>query len=50
MGRAENAQEVVSKVIIVLAPLLFGAGIKGKLLDAKWNPKYNFVNWCRIDV
>lgn len=34
MGRAENAHEVVSKARIVLAPLRFGAGIKGKLLEA----------------
>ena len=34
MGRADNAQEVVSKARVVLAPLRFGAGIKGKLLEA----------------
>ena len=34
MGRAENAHEVVSKARVVLAPLRFGAGIKGKLLEA----------------
>jgi glycosyltransferase involved in cell wall biosynthesis len=34
LGRADNAQEVVSKARIVLAPLRFGAGIKGKLLEA----------------
>ncbi|PRZ21112.1 glycosyltransferase [Flavobacterium granuli] len=33
-GRAENAQEVVQKTRMVLAPLRFGAGIKGKLLEA----------------
>ena len=33
-GRAENAQEVVRNARIVLAPLRFGAGIKGKLLEA----------------
>ena len=33
-GRAENANEVVLKARIVLAPLRFGAGIKGKLLEA----------------
>ncbi|MEN9909239.1 MAG: hypothetical protein RLZZ540_2388 [Bacteroidota bacterium] len=33
-GRAENAQEVVQKARLVLAPLRFGAGIKGKLLEA----------------
>ena len=34
LGRAENAQDVVSKARVVLAPLRFGAGIKGKLLEA----------------
>ena len=34
MGRAENAYKVVSKARLVLAPLRFGAGIKGKLLEA----------------
>ncbi|GGA84295.1 glycosyl transferase [Flavobacterium palustre] len=34
LGRAENAQEVVQKARVVLAPLRFGAGIKGKLLEA----------------
>lgn len=33
-GRAENANEVVLKAQVVLAPLRFGAGIKGKLLEA----------------
>jgi hypothetical protein len=33
-GRAENANEVVQKARVVLAPLRFGAGIKGKLLEA----------------
>lgn len=33
-GRAENAKEVVEKARVVLAPLCFGAGIKGKLLEA----------------
>ena len=33
-GRAENASEVVEKARVVLAPLRFGAGIKGKLLEA----------------
>ena len=33
-GRAESAQEVISKARVVLAPLRFGAGIKGKLLEA----------------
>jgi glycosyltransferase involved in cell wall biosynthesis len=34
MGRANDAQEVVCKARVVLAPLRFGAGIKGKLLEA----------------
>jgi glycosyltransferase involved in cell wall biosynthesis len=34
MGRADNAPEVVQKARIVLAPLRFGAGIKGKLVEA----------------
>ena len=34
MGRAADAQEVVKQSRVVLAPLRFGAGIKGKLLEA----------------
>ena len=34
MGRANDAQEVVRNAKVVLAPLRFGAGIKGKLLEA----------------
>ena len=34
MGRAESVVDVMSKSRICLAPLRFGAGIKGKLLDA----------------
>jgi len=34
MGRADDAQEVVRKARVVLAPLRFGAGIKGKLIEA----------------
>lgn len=34
MGRAINALNVVKNARIVLAPLRFGAGIKGKLLEA----------------
>nr|WP_315150852.1 glycosyltransferase [uncultured Flavobacterium sp.] len=34
MGRADDAQEVVKKARVVLAPLRFGAGIKGKLVEA----------------
>lgn len=34
MGRANDAHEVVRNSRVVLAPLRFGAGIKGKLLEA----------------
>jgi glycosyltransferase involved in cell wall biosynthesis len=34
MGRAADAQEVVKSARVVLAPLRFGAGLKGKLLEA----------------
>lgn len=33
-GRAESAPEVMSKHRIVLAPIKFGAGLKGKFIDA----------------
>ena len=33
-GRAENALEVIQNAKVLLAPLRFGAGLKGKLLDA----------------
>lgn len=33
-GRAEDANEVVEKARVVLAPIRFGAGLKGKLLEA----------------
>lgn len=33
-GRAAKAQEVVSNARVVLAPLRFGAGVKGKLIEA----------------
>jgi hypothetical protein len=34
MGRAADAKEVISFAKVLLAPLRFGAGIKGKLLEA----------------
>ncbi|MGE8339710.1 MAG: glycosyltransferase [Flavobacterium sp.] len=34
MGRTEDANEVVKKARVVLAPIRFGAGLKGKLLEA----------------
>lgn len=33
-GRANSAQDVISKARVLLAPLRFGAGLKGKLLEA----------------
>lgn len=33
-GRAKNAKEVISKAKVLLAPLRFGAGLKGKFIDA----------------
>lgn len=33
-GRAASAQEVISKARILLAPLRYGAGLKGKFIDA----------------
>lgn len=34
MGRAETSGEVIASARVLLAPLRFGAGIKGKLLEA----------------
>jgi glycosyltransferase involved in cell wall biosynthesis len=34
LGRADDAETVISNARVVLAPLRFGAGIKGKLLEA----------------
>ena len=33
-GRAENAEEVMSEAKVCLSPLRFGAGLKGKFIDA----------------
>ena len=33
-GRAEDAHEVISNARVLLAPLRFGAGLKGKFIDA----------------
>ncbi|ORU94298.1 MAG: glycosyltransferase [Cycloclasticus sp. symbiont of Bathymodiolus heckerae] len=33
-GRADNVQEVMEKARVCLAPIRFGAGLKGKLLEA----------------
>ena len=35
-GRAENAHEVIGKARVCLAPLRFGAGLKGKLIDSMY--------------
>ncbi|MDY7396485.1 glycosyltransferase family 4 protein [Aureibaculum sp. 2210JD6-5] len=37
MGRAEDAHKVISKAKVLLAPLQFGAGLKGKFIDAMLN-------------
>jgi glycosyltransferase involved in cell wall biosynthesis len=34
MGRADDARSVISSARVLLAPIRFGAGIKGKLLEA----------------
>ena len=34
LGRAENAKEVIGTAKVLLAPLRFGAGLKGKLVEA----------------
>ncbi|WP_046745047.1 glycosyltransferase [Kordia zhangzhouensis] len=36
-GRAEDASEVIKKAKVLLAPLRFGAGLKGKFIDAMQN-------------
>ncbi|MHC5200843.1 glycosyltransferase [Myroides sp. LJL119] len=33
-GRADNAQAVISQTRVMLAPIVFGAGIKGKFIDS----------------
>jgi len=42
-GRAENVSPVMQKARICLAPLLFGAGLKGKLIDAMQNGTPNIT-------
>lgn len=37
LGRADNVTEVMQKSKICLAPIRFGAGLKGKLIDAMQN-------------
>jgi glycosyltransferase involved in cell wall biosynthesis len=36
MGRAKSAQKVIEKARVLLAPIRFGAGIKGKFSDAQF--------------
>lgn len=36
-GRAKDAHKVVAKAKVLIAPLQFGAGLKGKLIDAMLN-------------
>ncbi len=36
-GRADSAAQVISESKVMLAPILFGAGLKGKLLEAMLN-------------
>src|SRR5690606_286540 len=33
-GRADNAEEVISKHRLLIAPIKFGAGLKGKFIEA----------------
>lgn len=35
-GRADNARQTVGRYRVLLAPIPFGAGAKGKLVDAMW--------------
>jgi glycosyltransferase involved in cell wall biosynthesis len=43
-GRAENVSSVMQKARVCLAPLLFGAGLKGKLIDAMQNGTPNVTS------
>lgn len=42
-GRAENVSSIMQKAKICLAPVLFGAGLKGKLIDAMQNGTPNIT-------
>jgi glycosyltransferase involved in cell wall biosynthesis len=42
-GRTENVAKVMQKAKLCLAPLLFGAGLKGKLIDAMQNGTPNIT-------
>lgn len=57
-GRAESAHKVISNARVLLAPLRFGAGLKGKFIDAMQcgtpsvttqvgaEAMYNSLEWC----
>ncbi len=48
-GRAENAQDTMSTYKVLLAPINFGAGVKGKFVDAMQTgtPSVTSNNWSR---
>lgn len=49
-GFAPNANHVMQSARLCLAPLRFGAGLKGKLIDAMKNGMYYNSYWCRRHV
>ncbi|MAJ69497.1 MAG: glycosyltransferase [Alteromonadaceae bacterium TMED7] len=44
-GWAENAEKVISSARVLIAPIRFGAGIKGKLLDAMRTHTPSVTTW-----
>jgi glycosyltransferase involved in cell wall biosynthesis len=44
-GWADNAEEVISSARVLIAPIRFGAGIKGKLLDAMRTRTPSITTW-----
>ena len=44
-GWADNAEDVISSARVLLAPIRFGAGIKGKLLDAMRTHTPSITTW-----
>ncbi|WP_420935798.1 glycosyltransferase [Alteromonas sp. A081] len=44
-GWAENAEEVISRARVLIAPIRFGAGVKGKLLDAMRTYTPSVTTW-----
>ena len=44
-GWADNAEEVISSARVLIAPIRFGAGIKGKLLDAMRTHTPSVTTW-----